>query len=139
MMKSCSDLMRMIKSAEGMTRMVQLYGSREGEVALAERGHCLEERLFGAPAHFADQAAEAIDVLVERLDRMIVHNCHLIRPFVALDQKTIPSFRIPERRRGAVPSEVEAATMPVLALLERPPRLRSGKRERDRKPIHSGR
>lgn len=33
MMTTCSDLMRMIKSAEGMTRMAQLYGCREGEVA----------------------------------------------------------------------------------------------------------
>lgn len=40
MMKSCSDLMRMIKSAEGMTRMVQLYGSREGEVAARWNATC---------------------------------------------------------------------------------------------------
>ena len=31
MMKSCSDLMRMIKSADGMARMAQLYGCRDGE------------------------------------------------------------------------------------------------------------
>ena len=51
MMKSCSDLMRMIKSAEGMTRMVQLYGSREGEVARQMERYMLllkrHEDLFG--------------------------------------------------------------------------------------------
>ena len=44
----------------------------EVEVALLERGHRLEQRLLGAAAHFADQAAEAVQILIESLDRMIV-------------------------------------------------------------------
>src|SRR3546814_10510279 len=34
----------------------------------------------------------------------------------------VPRSRLPERRRGALPSEVEAACLPVLASLERAPR-----------------
>ena len=52
----------------------------EIKVALAQRGHRLEQRLLGAAAHLADQAAEAIDILVEGLDGMIIHDCHLLRP-----------------------------------------------------------
>jgi len=49
---------------------------REVEVAHVERGHRLEQRLFGAAAHLADQPAQAVEILVEGLDGMIVDYCH---------------------------------------------------------------
>src|SRR3546814_6351600 len=39
---------------------------RKALVAVAERGHRLEQRLLGAPSHLADQAAQAVQILVER-------------------------------------------------------------------------
>src|SRR3546814_13830619 len=41
-------------------------------------------------------------------------------------ESNLGTIRNPERSRGAMPSEVEAATSLVLATLERAPRLRSG-------------
>ena len=40
------------------------------EVALDEAAHRFADRMFGKAAHLADERAQAIDVFVERLERM---------------------------------------------------------------------
>src|SRR3546814_2617535 len=49
---------------------------RKALVAVADRGHRLEQRLLGAPSHLADQAAQAVQILVEGLDGMFVDYCY---------------------------------------------------------------
>lgn len=72
MMKSCSDLMRMIKSADGMTRMAQLYGCRDGEgMRQMERYMLLLKRyedLFGT---------EKMPVLVSAPGRTEIGRAHV--------------------------------------------------------------
>ena len=40
------------------------------DVALDEAAHRLADRMLGEPAHLADERAQPVDVLVERLERM---------------------------------------------------------------------
>jgi hypothetical protein len=48
---------------------------------------------------------------------------------VAVERESVDQPRFPERSRGAVPSEAEAAASEILAPLEQAPRLRSGNRD----------
>jgi hypothetical protein len=48
------------------------------EVPLDEAPHRLADRMLGEPAHLADERAEAIEILVECLERMfaaLLHDC----------------------------------------------------------------
>jgi len=50
------------------------------EVAPDEAAHGLADRMFGKPAHLADQRAQPLDVLIERLQRMSAHLLHVVTP-----------------------------------------------------------
>ncbi|MCW0198829.1 MAG: ATP-dependent DNA ligase, partial [Sphingopyxis sp.] len=65
----------------------------------------VDEELFRLSRHFVGDTAETAALLWPEPDR------------------GLESTRFPERSRGALPSEVEAATPEVLASLERAPRL----------------
>ncbi|WP_260580701.1 cisplatin damage response ATP-dependent DNA ligase [Sphingopyxis sp. PET50] len=71
----------------------------------------VDEELFRLSRHFVGDTAETAALLWPEPNR------------------GTGTIRAPERRRGAPPSKVEAATPAVLASLERAPRLRSGTRD----------
>ena len=71
----------------------------------------VDEELFRLSRHFVGDTAETAALLWPEPNR------------------ATELSRFPERRRGAMPSEVEAVTPEVLAPLERAPRLRSGNRD----------
>ena len=47
------------------------------EVALHQAAHRLADRMFGQAAHLADERAQPVEVLVERLDRMSAAGGHV--------------------------------------------------------------
>ena len=49
-----------------------------GDVALDQAAHRFLDGMFGKPAHLADERAQPVDILVERLERMsagLLHGC----------------------------------------------------------------
>ncbi len=53
---------------------------RPFEVALHEAAQGFADGMFGQPAHLADERAQSVQVLVERLDRMSAGGRHFVAP-----------------------------------------------------------
>ena len=51
---------------------------RAFEVALDEAAHRFADGMLGEPAHLADERAQPVEILVERLDRMSAGGRHVI-------------------------------------------------------------